>query len=333
MNWFTDLFRSRSERNSAAKTQAQFDRVFRSKNDPPLESEPRALQQRLHGATIDSSSVEETGTNQQLQELAKVKLAELQRVLNTPYDDPRAQCYARILSARQLLSEIHEITFRTTTVALEEGPELDRLIFEGECLFQPLFSKQWPDTRLVAVIDTETTGLGESDVPISVGAILLEIAPEKGDQVRELDCYYGTQEPNVPISQGAYAVHGLSLEDIRGTTFDLKRLYRIVDSADILLAHNAKFDRRMLAKVVPSVARASWACSIHSLRFEWAKISGGKWALDEICRSLSVERQSLHNALSDCRALQHVLQKRAGKTERSQRLMARLLAHPWVPPY
>lgn len=40
---------------------------------------------------------------------------------------------------------------------------------------QPLLRRRREKSTLVAVIDTETTGLGERDEPISVGVVLLDI--------------------------------------------------------------------------------------------------------------------------------------------------------------
>ena len=197
---------------------------------------------------------------------------------------------------------------------------------------QPLFTKESPDRTLVAIIDLESTGLEETDEPVSVGALLLEIETKSGDLVREVDSYYGIREPLAAMNPEAHALHALSPEQLRGRYVDVDRLSRIVNSAELLIAHNAKFNRRMLACILPYVMNAKWACTVYTLKFDWAKISKGGNSLDAICRALKVPRAHPHHSLSDCRSLQSVLLARGGKTARSKRLMARVISHPWAPP-
>ena len=160
--------------------------------------------------------------------------------------------------------------------------------------------------------------------------VLLEVS-DKGEILREIDSYHGLREPSVPINPQAHAVHGLTVETLRGRRWDTRQLRRIIDSADLLVAHNAKFDRRMLGQSMPHLLTENWACTMHSLKYDWAKLCEGKWALDTICAALQIQRQQPHDAMADCRALQAVLMARTGKTSRSKTLMAKLLNNPWAP--
>ncbi len=184
--------------------------------------------------------------------------------------------------------------------------------------------------RLVAIVDTETTGVEEQDEPITVAVILAEISMPKGRLDRIVDTYYGKREPSVPISSGAQQVHGLSIEDVRGHKIDLFRLERLLRSASIVVAHNAKFDRRMLRGVLTDSDGLPWACSMLTLRRQWDEIAGRR-SLDAICRSLGVQREDTHDALKDCEALLDVLCKPSGKTSRSRTYMALMLDRPWCP--
>lgn len=197
-----------------------------------------------------------------------------------------------------------------------------------EIKYQPLYQAKSEGSTLVAVIDTETTGLSENDEPISVGVVLLEV---NGESIEEIDSYYGLREPSVPINPEALRVHGLAMERLRGLSFDMRHLRKLLDSADLLVAHNAKFDRRMLARLIPSIVSAEWACSMYTLKFDWAKIASGRWSLDAICDALAISRPQPHNALSDCRALISVLKTRAGSTRRSSTRMERLIRNAWAP--
>jgi DNA polymerase-3 subunit epsilon len=195
-----------------------------------------------------------------------------------------------------------------------------------------LYSPSNHKYELIAIVDTETTGVGDFDEPVSVGIILAEVVSDTGQLIRVVESYYGTREPKVPIHPKAYEIHGLSLADLQGKSFDLVQIRQLIWSARIIIAHNAKFDRRMLTPFVAGIEHLAWACSIYSLNYEWAKKVGGLRNLDAICAALGVVRRSPHNALEDCRALLDVLQCHAGTTPKSALLLKRLLARPWAPP-
>lgn len=172
---------------------------------------------------------------------------------------------------------------------------------------------------LVAVVDTETTGLGADDEPISIGLILVEV-DEKGGLVAERDRYYGLRAPSVPIHPAAQRVHGMTAADLAGKAFDLQRVSGILSAAQVGIAHNASFDARMIAKVVQSAPE--WRCSLR--QFPWVVETGRK--LEHVCESLGVHRPDPHNAMTDCEALLRCLLHRTGKTDRSRTYLGALLA-------
>lgn len=184
--------------------------------------------------------------------------------------------------------------------------------------------------ELVAIVDTETTGLHANDEPITAAILLVEIRMPKGALARVVESYQGKREPSVPISNGAKAVHGLSLDDVRGHSFDLPHMERLLRSASIVVAHNAKFDRRMLRHVLTDSDGLPWACSMLTLRKHWDERAGRR-SLDAICNALGVDRRSPHNAMTDCEALLKALSAPSGKTARSKSFMALMLERPWCP--
>ncbi len=240
--------------------------------------------------------------------------------------------YADVSEIKAILSKIRSIVTLKPIFNFADLDKYEEMFNQYEWYVQPLFVKENTENTFVAIVDTETTGLDTLDEPISVGVILIEVN-HKGDLIREVDCYYGLREPKVQIDPKAQEVHGLTFESLIGKKFDMKVLHKIVDSADLLVAHNAKFDRRMLAHVMPRVIEAKWACSMHSLKEVWSDRTNGKWALDVICEAFSVKRPTPHNALDDCQALLAILAQRSGSTVRSKTLMGKLLRNPWAPPF
>lgn len=176
----------------------------------------------------------------------------------------------------------------------------------------------------VLLTDCETTGLSSKDEPIEVALLLVSQREGSTEYVVE-DSYTGRQEPAVPIHPRAQAVHGLSIADLRGTSFDRARIGELLNRSDVLVAHNASFDARMLAKVDPQFLRKPWRCSLR--QGSWSSEIGGR-SLDAICDHYGVTRDKAHSAPSDAAALLECLNRNTGKTARSRRHLEALLAKP-----
>lgn len=185
------------------------------------------------------------------------------------------------------------------------------------------------DTCFVAIIDTESTGLAAIDEPISIGIILLEITVAKGELIKEIGRYYGEQEPTVEINPEASAVNGFTIDKLRNKKFDISEIKNLIDKADILIAHNAKFDYRMVWKIYEGSAQKIWACSIYSLKFYWSEFLNKK--LNTLCEAFNIERKSPHNALSDCEALLELLLQKPGSGKYSATYLGYLIRNPWIP--
>lgn len=291
---------------------------------PPAEEKPDFL-------PIEEATLEQRATYDRVIHLVmKVKgLIESDWVSGT-----REEKYEKAATALAAIEEADRIVEECGFIDLKFNGRDDAIVSMKKWLrwTQPLLTASREDCVLVAILDTETTGLAEHDEPITVGAMLIEVTASKGEFLRIVDSYHGMREPSIAIHPKAQAVHGISAGELTGKSFDLMALQKITDSAALLIAHNAKFDRRMLAHVFPEIVNRQWACSIHSLKFEWAKITGGAQSLDAICEALEIVRPSPHNAINDCIALLEVLKVRAGKTSRSATLMGRLISNPWAPP-
>lgn len=203
--------------------------------------------------------------------------------------------------------------------------ETKRAAYLAKCRNAPLYTTTRDDTHFVCILDTETTGVGDDDEAISVAAMLVEVDKSLCSHVREVARYVGYREPSVPISEGAFRVHGLSMHELEGKSLDLETLYRIIDSADVLVAHNADFDCRMLSTIIHGIAERTWACSMNDLRWAWKEMTGGRKGLDYICSALGIQKAAKHDAMGDVEALYKVLQTRTGKTKRSRTLLHPLL--------
>ncbi len=223
--------------------------------------------------------------------------------ISAAHRQTRSEFEETLSTARGVISQLKKLSSHYSFLAFTNLQEIEKVIAEYEQRMQSIYLKEKPDSLFVAIIDTETTGLLEEDEPISVGVILIEVSETTGEVYREVFSYYGLREPGVPIHKDAQAIHGISIEELRGKRFDMTVLSRLVYSADLLIAHNASFDKRMLARVMPGILERKWACSLYGLSYEWPRVTRGGASLDAITKALGIARPWPHNALDDCRAL------------------------------
>ena len=95
------------------------------------------------------------------------------------------------------------------------------------------------------ILDTETTGTGESDRVIQLGYIVLG--------AKEVEVHNEFNAADVPISFGAMEVHGITEDLIAGKppcveTTAYKRLQELNTDDNYMIIHNAPFDLKMLEK-------------------------------------------------------------------------------------
>lgn len=237
---------------------------------------------------------------------------------------------ARVEEAKRHLTSLESILRKYPQISVRAG-DVDTVRADLDAIASlPLFPispkrSEIPKegTVIVGFVDLESTGHGNEDQPISLGLVLAEIEMPKGRLVREILSLYEEREPSVPIHPRAAKIHGLTMSDLRGKRFDLAKLRDAIQQADVLVAHFAQFDRRMLGKVVMEAEGWLWRCSVRQVT--WPDVLPNK-KLDTICRHFSVERPTPHNALADVRALMQCLLQPSGKTERSRTYLGACLA-------
>lgn len=251
------------------------------------------------------------------------------------FSEKLERCWAAYENIQKWQELNPQITISDNSATLEILEKLDLQVAEfrenlRNTIYQNKQNKKInQDSMFVAVVDTETTGLAEEDEVISIGIILLEVSAKSGKLIREIESYYGLREPMVSIHPMAAKVHGLKHDDLRGRSLDMQRLTEIFEEADIIAAHNAKFDYRMLIKIFPELSYAKWGCTCLGLRDFWRNMPNRK--LDTICAALGVNRPEPHNAMSDCRALIEVLVKSKSDYPTGTPYMWNLVNRPWMP--
>jgi DNA polymerase-3 subunit epsilon len=157
----------------------------------------------------------------------------------------------------------------------------------------------------MAILDTETTGFSGDDELIEIALLLVSFDRESGQVLKVEEEYQGLREPSVPSDKRAKKVHGIEDHELVGKSLDYSYIKSILDKADLIVAHNASFDRRFVTKIVPEASEKSWYCSMNGIKWRSKGFSSTKLAelLDE--HSISVDTR--HRAMADAWATMKLL--------------------------
>ena len=159
--------------------------------------------------------------------------------------------------------------------------------------------------RTGLVIDTETTGLDTArDKIIELGMIAFEYDAGSGLIHRLLHRYGGFEDPGEPLSDTVRRITGISDEMLAGQRLDDGQVNGWLERADLIIAHNAAFDRPMVERRFPAASKANWACSMNDIDWQAEEIASLK--LDYIAFRLGFFFDG-HRAVNDAEATLHLL--------------------------
>lgn len=176
--------------------------------------------------------------------------------------------------------------------------------------------------RRVVVLDTETTGLDQTkDRIIELALLQFDVDASTGRPCGEVQVYDGLEDPGMPISAEIEAITGISNAMVRGQRLDETRIAALLDGVDLIIAHNAAFDRPFVEARLPQFVPFAWACSFADI--DWKAEGHGSAKLDYLAMELGWFYDA-HRAEVDCHALLTVLE--AGLPVTRQTGLTRLLA-------
>ena len=159
-------------------------------------------------------------------------------------------------------------------------------------------------TRVV-VLDTETTGLDQGKESIIELAMLrVDIDNATGLPVGEVQVYDGLEDPGKPIPPEVVALTGIHDADVQGQCLDEARVVELLDGVDLVIAHNAGFDRPFVENRIAQFAQVNWACSFADI--DWKAQGRGSAKLESLAQANGWFYDA-HRAEMDCHALLAVL--------------------------
>lgn len=170
---------------------------------------------------------------------------------------------------------------------------------------------QWPpaadgqEVCRVVVLDTETTGLDQSKEKIIELALLrVDVDRTTGLPVGEVQVYDGLEDPGMPIPKEIEGITGISNAMVKGQRLDEARVAQLLDGADLVIAHNAGFDRPFAEARLSRFRELAWACSFADIG--WKDYGRGSAKLESLALEMGWFYDA-HRAEMDCHALLAVL--------------------------
>lgn len=161
--------------------------------------------------------------------------------------------------------------------------------------------------RIGIVIDTETTGLDTAtNSIIELGFVAFAYDAGSGRIYDILHTYDAFEDPGEPLSDIVKQITGITDAMVAGQHLDDAVANTWLEKADLIIAHNAAFDRQVLERRLPIVCKANWACTFNDIPWQDEDISSLK--LDYIAYKMGYFFDG-HRAVNDAQATLHLLSK------------------------
>jgi DNA polymerase-3 subunit epsilon len=122
--------------------------------------------------------------------------------------------------------------------------------------------------------------------------------------VGAVQVYDGFEDPGRPIPAVITALTGITDAQVQGQRLDDAAIARFLEGVDVVIAHNAGFDRPFVEARLPAFSAVAWACSWADL--DWKSRGHSSAKLEHLAAALGWFYDA-HRADTDCHALLTVL--------------------------
>ncbi len=160
--------------------------------------------------------------------------------------------------------------------------------------------------RRAVVVDVETTGTDTTnDRIIEFAAVALTYDSTSGE-IFGVDAPVSfLEDPERPIPPEIVRLTGITDAMVAGTRLDEAAIGALVADANVVIAHNAAFDRKFVERRLPAFADKPWACSQREI--PWRENGIGSAALEFLLFRHAGAFFVGHRAGVDCQAVVHLL--------------------------
>lgn len=145
-------------------------------------------------------------------------------------------------------------------------------------------------------LDVETTGTNAYDKIIEL-ALLEFLYDDTGRIVRVSRAFDAFEDPGRSIPQEIVELTGITDEMVKGQSIDDGQVAEFVSGADIVVAHNAGFDRPFVERRFAVFQDLPWGCSVTDV--DWAAWGYRGHKLEYLAVAKGYFYQA-HRAIADC---------------------------------
>ena len=188
---------------------------------------------------------------------------------------------------KSIKTELKRITLKEY-----DPPAPELLITDQECIS-------------IAFLDTETTGVNKASDKIIELALKVVKFEKASGKIVSIDIEYESfNDPGEEISQEITILTGINDEMVEGQTIDWETVDAILKDAEIVVAHNAGFDRAFIDRYSSVSPDKIWACSMQDIDWLGRGFTSSKQEL--LCYWHGFYFDA-HRAMNDVDALIHLL--------------------------
>ncbi len=162
------------------------------------------------------------------------------------------------------------------------------------------------ETRTALFVDVETTGMQwMTDRIIEFAGVPFTFGKESGRIISVGTPFVSLEDPGRPVPDEIVRLTHITDAMVAGHRIDDAQVKTLADQVQLVIAHNARFDRPFVEARFPCFEEKHWACSINDVPWETHGLGSVKlgWLL--------MEHAGLyfraHRAEDDCHAAIHVL--------------------------
>jgi len=159
-------------------------------------------------------------------------------------------------------------------------------------------------TKLGLFVDVETTGLDTAKDEIIELAMVPFTYGLDGRIFEIQEPFQALRQPSKPIPADVTALTGITDKMVAGKTIDPADVARFAAPADLVIAHNAGFDRKVLERFCDVFTTKAWACS--QSQVPWVEEGCGGMKLSYLLNDFGLF-YAAHRAADDCLAAIEIL--------------------------
>ena len=157
----------------------------------------------------------------------------------------------------------------------------------------------------IGFLDTETTGLDKQNDEIIELALKVVKFEEGTGKIVSIDHEYESfNEPGDHIDEGITLINGITDEMVKGKSIDWSTVDAIMQGVDIIVSHNASFDRAFMDRYSTISQNTVWACTIDDI--DWLERGFTNTKQELLCHWHGFYFDA-HRAMNDVNALIHLV--------------------------